>query len=240
MGPRQQVLELRNYVMHPGQRDVLIDIFERRFIEPQEALGAQVLGSFRDLDDANRYPWLRGFRDFSTRLTALEAFYTSEVWKAHRDAANATMVASDDVLLLRPFSGDIAADGATRAPIGATASSGALFIATIYFFPEPAEAAFGEFFLRNLSPFLAASGSAPLATFVSEHAPNNYPRLPVRQNENVFLSLSRFASAAEHEAHTAALKDMPEWRRLAAALGRERVSAQQTLRLQPTPRSLLR
>lgn len=36
------IVELRQYTMHPGQRDVLIDLFDREFIESQEALGIRV------------------------------------------------------------------------------------------------------------------------------------------------------------------------------------------------------
>jgi hypothetical protein len=36
------------------------------------------------------------------RATALTAFYGGPAWKAHREAANATMIDSDNVLLLRP------------------------------------------------------------------------------------------------------------------------------------------
>src|SRR5436190_18091121 len=87
MRPRDQVVEFRNYVMQPGGRDVLIGLFEREFIEPQEALGAHVLGTFRNIDNPDRYVWLRGFADFETRFTALDGFYTGEVWKAHRAQA---------------------------------------------------------------------------------------------------------------------------------------------------------
>src|SRR3546814_14914788 len=47
------VVELRQYTLHPGQRDVLIELFEREFIESQEATGIRVIvrvqisGSFR-------------------------------------------------------------------------------------------------------------------------------------------------------------------------------------------------
>lgn len=96
------VVELRQYTLHPGQRAVLIDLFEREFIEPQEAVGMTVLGQFRDLDDADRFTWLRGFRDMPGRLAGLTAFYGGPVWQAHRAAANATMIDSDNALLLRP------------------------------------------------------------------------------------------------------------------------------------------
>src|SRR6185312_10660666 len=103
MRPRDQIVEFRNYITQPGQRDALIDLFECEFIEPQEALGAHVLATFRNIDNPDRFVWLRGFPDFDTRFSALDGFYNSEVWKRRRAQANATMIDSDDVLLLRPI-----------------------------------------------------------------------------------------------------------------------------------------
>src|SRR5260370_19944757 len=96
------IVELRQYALHQGKRDVLIDLFDREFIEPQEALGMKVIGQFRDVDNRDRFVWLRGFHDMASRAQALQEFYGGPVWKAHREAANATMVDSDNVLLLRP------------------------------------------------------------------------------------------------------------------------------------------
>jgi hypothetical protein len=44
------IVELRQYTLYPGQRDVLIDLFEREFVEHQEELGIRAIGQFRDLD----------------------------------------------------------------------------------------------------------------------------------------------------------------------------------------------
>ena len=33
------VFELRQYTLHPGQRDVLVDVFDDNFVEGQEAVG---------------------------------------------------------------------------------------------------------------------------------------------------------------------------------------------------------
>src|SRR5438093_1819321 len=96
------IVELRQYTLHPGKRDVLIDLFDREFVESQEALGMNIIGQFRDLDNPNRFVWLRGFRDMPSRAQALKDFYGGPVWKAHRGAANATMIDSDNVLLLHP------------------------------------------------------------------------------------------------------------------------------------------
>jgi hypothetical protein len=61
-----------------------------------------LVGQFRDLDEPNRFVWLRGLADMPSRARSLEGFYGGAVWKAHREAANATMIDSDNLLLLRP------------------------------------------------------------------------------------------------------------------------------------------
>lgn len=95
------IVELRQYTLHPGARETLIELFEREFVTGQQAAGITVGGRFRDLDDQDRFVWLRAFPDMAHRRRALEAFYTGPVWREHRDTANATMADSDDVLLLR-------------------------------------------------------------------------------------------------------------------------------------------
>lgn len=55
------IVELRQYAMKPGRRDELIELFEREFIESQEALGMHVIGTFRDVDDADSATGERAF-----------------------------------------------------------------------------------------------------------------------------------------------------------------------------------
>jgi hypothetical protein len=98
-----RVLELRQYALHPGGRDTLVGLFERHFLDALEAAGMHVSGMFEDLHDPERLVWLRGFRSMTARHRALTDFYlTGEVWHQHSRAANATMIDSDDVLLLAP------------------------------------------------------------------------------------------------------------------------------------------
>jgi hypothetical protein len=68
------IVELRQYTLHDGQRDVLVNLFEREFVESQEALGMKVIGTFTDIDRPNRFVWLRGFLDMDSRLSGLSAF----------------------------------------------------------------------------------------------------------------------------------------------------------------------
>jgi hypothetical protein len=41
--------------LHPEQREVLIDLFDRELVESQEALGMKIIGQFRELDNPNRF-----------------------------------------------------------------------------------------------------------------------------------------------------------------------------------------
>src|SRR5688500_15848792 len=75
MGGCCPVVELRQYTLRPGQRDVLIELFDREFVESQEAAGMEITAQFRDLDRPDRFVWLRGFPDMERRRLALEAFY---------------------------------------------------------------------------------------------------------------------------------------------------------------------
>lgn len=194
------VVELRQYTLHPGRRDELIALFDREFIETQEAAGMTVLGQFRDLDDPDRFVWLRGFASLPARAQALAAFYDGPVWRAHRDAANATMIDSDNVLLLRPaVDGTMPIDAWRRdreAPPGATL----LAIVT-----APG---------HDLTAAIAAAGSL-VGRYETEPGPNTFPRLPVREGESLAVWLVRCAGADAR----ALLARMPveplQWLRLA-------------------------
>jgi hypothetical protein len=134
------IVELRQYTLHPGKRDVLIDLFDREFVESQEILGMYVIGQFRDLDNPDRFVWLRGFRNMTERLEGLTAFYSGPVWKKHCETANATMIDSDNVLLLRPArpSSGFLIGNIKRSRWGETDIPGSVVLAIIYYFDKPA------------------------------------------------------------------------------------------------------
>ncbi len=234
------VVELRQYTLQSGQRDRLIELFEREFIESQEMLGITLIGQFYDLDNPDRFVWLRGFPDMAARADALTAFYGGPVWQKHRRAANATMVDSDNVLLLRPArrGGSFALHEAARAPRDLHTARSAILVATIYYFDDAVEESFGTFFANSITPALIDAGAELLATFETEAAANNFPRLPVREGEHVFVSFARFDDQAAHERHLITLAGMTQWPPLSMAI-RQHVRRTETLRLAPTARSLL-
>jgi hypothetical protein len=219
------IVELRQYTCRAGRRDELITLFEREFIAPQDAVGAQVLGLFRDLDDPDRFVWLRGFKDMPARAEALNAFYAGPVWQAHRDAANATMLDSDNVLLLRSAE-------ASEAPGDARGD----VVAFIHYLDDASTQPFAAFFETHLRPLIEADSAAILKTFVSETSPNSFPRLPIREHDRVFVWLARSGPGF-----------LDRWRRRSGwrdAAGEALLPAfmrkPEMLRLQPTARSPMR
>jgi hypothetical protein len=218
------VVELRQYALRPGRRDALVDLFERELLEPQEDAGMQVLGTFRDLDRPDRFVWLRGFPGMVARAEALTAFYDGPVWARHRDAANATMLDSDDVLLLRPV------DGTALAP-PADGGGTSVLTAEVLLLRRPVDAAFLARYAGDVEPLLEQAGSRRLALLETEPAANTFPRLPVREGEHAVVRLARSRdvdAVCERLEHAA------------SRLEEHLAAPPQLLRLEPTPRSRLR
>lgn len=227
-----EVLELRQYTLHPGRRDELIELFDREFVEPQEAVGAQVLGQFRDLDDADRFVWLRGFADMETRGRALPAFYGGPVWREHRDKANATMIDSDDVLLLRPV---------TDLTLTGRGGDTTLVTVTLYHLPPGGEDAFLDYFKAEVAPFLTATGAQSLAVLRTLRAENNFPALPFREDANVVAWLASWRGRDDVQDHVRQLGRDGRWTHdILPVLTKQLARPPEQLQLSPTDRSLLR
>jgi len=235
------VVELRQYTLVPGGREGLISLFEEQFIETQEATGMIVIGQFYDLNNPDRFVWLRGFSDMASRARQLEEFYGGPIWKKHREAANATMIDSDNVLLLRsasPTSG-FQLEQAKRAPVGSTRNREDLLITTIYHLGKTREADFTVLFERELLPRLTKVGVSVLGSFVTETHPNTFPRLPVRENANVFVWFARFLDRKAYEKCAAAMGESMRGKETAGKLVARIVDQPEILMLGPTARSLL-
>lgn len=185
-----RVHELRQYTHHPGTRDTLIALFEEIFLDEQLRMGMEVPGTFRDRAAPDRFVWLRGFADLDERTRLLTAFYDGPVWRRNRDAANATLIDSDDVLLLQE-----AAPGSALRP-GASAGG------TVWCGVHP-RAARGD-----VEAALAAQGVIVLGRYVTHPGPNGHPRLPVREGEDVFVWLAAMPGGRRPELAAATMQLM--------------------------------
>jgi hypothetical protein len=231
------IVELRQYTLHPGKRDVLIELFDRELVETQEAVGMTVMGQFRDLDDCDRFVWLRGFPDMATRANGLAAFYGGPAWQAHRNEANATMIDSGNVLLLRPAwpGSEIDLNIRQRAALNA-AMPGGLLDASIFYLKEPASPELLNFCREKMQTMLLKEGAKQVAWYVTEPSANNFPKLPVREGEMVLVGLALFDDIASFSKFAHGGK----WdREIAPALSRWLSRAPESLRLTPTSRSAI-
>jgi len=236
------VVELRQYKLVPGKRDAFVALFDREFVESQEALGMRLVGQFRDLDDPDRFTWIRGFSDMAAREAGLNAFYFGSVWQAHRGEANPMLDDNDNVLLLRPAAPALAfAPAAPRPAPGTAAAPGGVVMATIAYLWKRPDEGFVAFFREAMMPAIEAAGLPVLGAYVPEEAPNNFPRLPVRPDTKLFVWFTRADDAAALDAALRRLAASAAWReQVAPRLGGFEERAPQRLRLAPTPRSALR
>jgi hypothetical protein len=231
-----QIVELRQYTLHPQRRDALIELFDREFVESQEAGGMSVMGQFRDLDDPDRFVWLRGFADMASRARGLQGFYGGPVWAAHRDAANATMIDSDDVLLLRPAwnGAGLAHDPARRAGHAAGTVPPGLVDVTVFSLNAEADSTLLNFCREHTTSALQRGGARAQGWYVTEPSPNNFPRLPVREGESVLVGVAVFENRS---AYQTVLED---WRRdIMPTLSQWLKNQPHSITLTPTARSAI-
>lgn len=224
------VYELRRYRLKPGARETLIALFEREFIETQETAGMTLDGIYRDLDDPDAFVWIRSFPDMRKRARALEAFYGGPAWKMWGEAANVTMLNSDNVLLLRPVGSPF--------PLTEKSGDGGLVCISTCSLAPGREQDFARRWTNDVLPVLRSAGARTDAAFVSEHSPNSFPRLPVREGETVFVWVAAFADETAYEAYLAELHSLPDWQETVFPwLDRQLWRPLEAVRLSPTKRS---
>ena len=230
------IIELRQYTLRGGKRDTLIAMFEESFQQPLNDDGVHVIGTFRDLDDPDRFVWLRGFRDMVSRPQALSAFYDGPVWKSKRNDANPTMLDSDNVLLLKP----VAAEDGFRA-LPTNAGKDEIIGASIYYLGSVDAQAFADFFEHSMRPHIEQLGAKPIARLITEEAPNNFPRLPVREHDRVFIWFARWPNVAAENTFASRFAALSGWRDAAPeAILPALMRKPERLRLAPNMRSELR
>lgn len=235
-----RVFELRRYTLRPGQRETLIALFDREFVETQEEVGMSVVGQFRDLDQAEHFVWFRGFPDMEARRVSLTAFYTGPVWAEHGPAANATMLDSTNVLLLKPAEGQAAfaqAGSARPMPGAPDHEAGPFWLVGTHHLapatPEPEAAALAQ----AVAEAARSAGAIVFASLISERSANSFPRLPVREGESVVVTVLCPISASSAERIIRALQlDGDALKPLATSF----VRPPEIARLTPTARSRLR
>lgn len=230
-----RVLELRNYVTKPGQRDKFIEYFEANFIDSQNALGGYILGQFTVEGAEDNFFWIRGFNDMASRSRYLPEFYRGAFWKQHRDDANDMLVNNDNVHLLKPLS---PSEGHGDAAVSSNEFANQKGLVVIdYYVANTRLKELTEFFRSKYLPFLKRN-DVSTSPWVSELTENDFPGLPVFQDKNLLVTITPYRDEAEYRLK---LKQMnaDSGRKLTAEL-REIVTTRTTLILHPTEKSFSR
>ena len=223
------IVELRQYTLQPGKRDVLASLFEREFVPGQQAVGIRLHGEFKDANDPDRWVFIRGFPSMPDRARDLEAFYGGPVWQAHRTEANATMIDSNNVLLLQPADGN----GFTLAR-----KMTATMVATIYLLQSPVDPGFLRFFHERMAPVMTSIGAKPVAELKTLEVANNFPKLPIREGEHAFVWFAAFNNDEDYRRAVEKFEASDDGKDLVRELAARLASAPQRVVLHPTQQSI--
>ena len=95
------IFELRQYHLHPGQRDNWVKCMEEEIIPFQVKMGMVILGSFVGEDDDSVYVWIRRFESEAERKRLYDAVYQSDYWKTEISPRVPTMIDREKIKVTR-------------------------------------------------------------------------------------------------------------------------------------------
>lgn len=93
------IVEVRSYRIKAGHREEFIKLFETRAVPALRAHGMKVFGPLLDVENPNKFVWLRMFPSLSERDRLKDAFYGGELWKNELEAIAMPLLDSYDVIL---------------------------------------------------------------------------------------------------------------------------------------------
>ncbi len=93
------IVEVRTYRTKPGRRAEFIEFFEKQSIPALRSHGIKVLGPLLDLENPNKFVWLRSFPSMEERDRMKNDFYEGELWKNELEAIAMPMLDSWDFSL---------------------------------------------------------------------------------------------------------------------------------------------
>ena len=93
------IVEVRSYRIKPGHREEFLKLFESRAIPALRSFGMKVLGPMIDVENPNKFVWLRSFPSLEARDSLKNAFYRSDLWKNELEDLCMPLLDSYDVIL---------------------------------------------------------------------------------------------------------------------------------------------
>jgi hypothetical protein len=93
------IVEVRSYRIKAGHREEFIKFFETRAIPGLRAHGMKLIGPMLDLENPNKFVFLRSFPSLEERDRMKTAFYEGELWKNELESIAMPLIDSYDVIL---------------------------------------------------------------------------------------------------------------------------------------------
>jgi hypothetical protein len=87
------IVEVRTYTIVSGLRQQFLDLFETRTRPLQRSLGIKVLGPWLDIENSDRFVWLRAFPSWEERERMKLALYEGSEWTGELEAMMMPMLA---------------------------------------------------------------------------------------------------------------------------------------------------
>jgi hypothetical protein len=93
------IVEVRSYRIEPGHREEFIKLFETKAIPAQRKYGIKIVGPMLDVENPNKFVFLRSFPSLEERDRMKDEFYGGELWKDELEALAMPLLDSYDVIL---------------------------------------------------------------------------------------------------------------------------------------------
>ena len=104
------IVEVRSYRITPGKRAEFIEFFEKCSIPALQSYGMKVVGPLVDLENPNKFVFLRGFPSLEDVKRMKDDFYGSKLWKEELEPIAMPMLESYDVMLCETTAGFVLDD----------------------------------------------------------------------------------------------------------------------------------
>lgn len=200
--PSVSVIELRNYLLRPNAYDRFRALFNDKFVQPMYALGGFTVGQYQIQNEPDHFVWIRGFENMKTRVDFLNAFYYRDpIWRQYRAEANSMIVNNDNVYLLRPLteSGAIEAETLRKGQI----------VVVDFFVCNSTRDKVIDLFRKDYLTFLKRTGISDVSLWVSEMVENDFPALPVFQDKNLLVMMTRYNSESDYRQKSNRMRTLP-------------------------------
>jgi len=99
------IVEVRSYRIKPGKRAEFINLFEKRAIPALRSYGMKIIGPLLDVENPNKFVFLRSFPSLEARDQMKDDFYGSDLWKNELEHLAMPMLDSYDVILCETSAG---------------------------------------------------------------------------------------------------------------------------------------